>query len=123
MRGVSPTGRRTFYAQPNTPCAETAYQPPSEGKGLIKDHPNLCNEQIKTVMELCKSPLSPQPSNLRRSAERKSETTIESDVKYFVYRGGKRCPSPNNKSLLGILRPEAAKPVPTFKLRAPFATD
>lgn len=123
IRTVSPSGRRTFFAQPNSPCSETAFQPITGGKGLIKAHPNQCNGQMAVVMERGTSPLSAQPSNTRRSADRKTETTLDSDTKFATYTGGKRCPSPTNNSLLGILRPDVAKPAPSFKLRAPFATD
>jgi hypothetical protein len=125
MRSVSPTGRRTFFAQPNSPCNETEFRPPSGGKSHFLEHPNVRDVQVKVVMEPSKSPLNAQPSNTptRRSADRKGETTIDSDTKYFTFTGGKRCPSPSNDSLLGILRPELPKPAPVFKLKAPFATD
>lgn len=123
IRTVSPSGRRTFFALPNSPCSETAFLPISGGKGIIKDHPNQRNGQMAVVLERGKSPLSVQPTNTRRSADRRTETTLESDTKFATYTGGKRCPSPTNNSLLGILRPEVAKAAPSFKLRAPFATD
>jgi hypothetical protein len=83
---------------------------------------------MKVVMDAARgnhsSPLAETHANTssRRSAERKSETTFDNDNKWFAYTGGKRCPSPSNNSLLGILRPEVPKPAPSFKLRAPFAT-
>ena len=123
-RSVSPTGRRTFFNVPNSPCSETEFRAPSGGKGHNQQHPNVRDVQIKVVLDSSSSPLNQRSSNTptRRSADRKNETTMDCDSKYFTHHGGKRCPSPSHDSLLGILRPEVPKPAPQYKVRAPFAT-